>query len=212
MRRLATLVLLALTFAIFGCANNTPSTVTNTSTTGNWEAQLISPSGGQASLLNFVVAFNVTNSGPLDITGFGFFNQNSCFASGLNGQTEKGNASFTTDATGHVTGTLSLTVTSSTNGSVLTLTSNADGLTGTSNGTTTTTGTLSNGVVIGTWTLTPGGNATGCNAVAQGDNATFLMCQDAATCTTAREALRKRAVFVADNRREERHPNLRLFF
>jgi hypothetical protein len=208
MRRFATLVMLALTFAICGCANNTPSTTTNTSTTGNWEAQLISPSGGQASLLNFVVAFNVTNNGPLNITGFSFFNQNSCFASGLNGQTEKGNASFTTDATGHVTGTLNLTITSSTNGSVLTLTSNADGLTGTSNGTTTTTGTLSNGVVAGTWTLTPGSNATGCNAVTQNDSATFLLCQNAATCTTARDALRSRAVFVAENRRDEIRPKL----
>jgi len=75
MTRLAMLVLLALEFAVCGCANNTPSTVTNTSTSGNWEAQLINPSGGQASLLNFVVAFNVTNTGPLNITGFAFFNQ-----------------------------------------------------------------------------------------------------------------------------------------
>ena len=145
MRRLAFLVLLALEFAVCGCANNTPSTVTNTSTTGNWEAQLINPSGGQASLLNFVVSFNVTNSGPLKITGFGFFNDNTCFAKDFKTQTETGNASFTTDSTGHVTGTLSLKITSSTTGSVLTLTSNPDGLTGTSNGTTTTTGTLSNG-------------------------------------------------------------------
>ena len=212
MRRLAILVLLALTFAIFGCANNTPSTTTNTSTTGNWEAELISPSGGQASLLNFVVAFNVTNSGPLDITGFTFFNQNSCFESGINGQTEKGNASFTTDATGHVTGTLSLTITSSSNGSVLTLTSNADGLTGTSNGTTSTTGTLSNGVVVGTWTLTPGGNASGCNAVSQSDNATFLMCQGTASCTTAMDTVRKRQLFLAQSRQDELRPSLRLFF
>ncbi len=193
MRRLAILVMLALEFAVCGCANNTPSTVTNTSTSGNWEAQMINPTGGQASLLNFVVAFNVTNSGPLDITGFGFFNQNSCFENGLNAQTEKGNASFTTDATGHVTGTLNLTITSSTNGSVLTLTSNPNGLTGTSNGTTTTTGTLSNGVVIGTWTLTPGSStsSSGCNPVTQNDGATFVMCQNAATCSTALAALRQ---------------------
>ena len=186
MRRLAILVLLALEFAVGGCANNTPSTVTNTSTTGNWEAQLINPSGGQASLLNFVVAFNVTNSGPLDITGFGFFNENTCFAKDFNSQTESGTASFKTDSAGHVTGTLSLKITSTTTGSVLTLTSNPDGLTGTSNGTTSTTGTLSNGVVVGTWTLTPGANATanGCNAVNTPD-ATFVMCQNAASCSTA---------------------------
>jgi len=104
MRRLAFLVLLALEFAVCGCANNTPSTVTNTATSGNWEAQLINPSGGQASLLNFVVSFDVTNSGPLKITGFGFFNDNTCFAKDFKSQTETGNASFTTDSTGHVTG------------------------------------------------------------------------------------------------------------
>ena len=89
MRRLAILVLLALEFAVCGCANNTPSTVTNTATSGNWEAQLINPSGGQATLLNFVVSFNVTNSGPLKITGFGFFNDNACFAKDFKSQTSR---------------------------------------------------------------------------------------------------------------------------
>jgi hypothetical protein len=182
MKRFAILIGLALGLALCGCANNTPSTVTNTSTTGNWEAQLINPTGGQASLLNFVVAFNVTNSGPLSITGFAFFNDGTCFKTGLNQQTESGTASFTTDSTGNVSGTLSLKVTSSSTGSVLSLSGN---LTGKSNGTTTTTGTLSSGVVVGNWTLTPGANATGCNAVTQTDSASFVMCQNAATCTTA---------------------------
>lgn len=183
MRGPAIVVMLALALGLCACANNTPNTITNTSTSGNWEAQLISPSGGQASLLNFVVGFNVTNTGPLDITGFAFFNQNGCFANGLNAQTVTGTASYTTGPTGQVTGTLSLKITSSANGSVLTLTSNPDGLTGTSNGTVTTLGTLSNGVVVGKWTLVPGAKATGCNAVNSPD-ATFIMCQNAATCTT----------------------------
>ena len=193
MTRLAMLVLLALEFAVCGCANNTPSTVTNTSTSGNWEAQLINPSGGQASLLNFVVAFNVTNTGPLNITGFAFFNQGSCFSTGLNAQTETGNASFTTDSTGNVTGNLKQTITSSSNGSVLTLNGQ---LTGKSNGTTTTTGTLSNGVVVGTWTLKPGANASGCDPVTSTD-ATFVMCQNAATCSTTQSALQERELSVA---------------
>jgi len=186
MRRLAILVVLALEFAVLGCGNNNPSTTTNTSTSGNWEAQLINPSGGQASLLNFVVAFDVTNSGPLDIKGFGFFNEGSCFATGSNAQTETGKASFSADASGNVTGTLDLTVTSSTNGSVLTLSGN---LTGKSNGTITKTGTLTNGVVTGTWTLTPGANASGCNAVTSSQGATFVMCQNAPTCSAAQAAL-----------------------
>lgn len=182
MKRLAILIGLALGLVLCGCANNTRSTVTNTSTTGNWEAQLINPTGGQASLLNFVVSFDVTNSGPLSIKGFAFFNEGTCFKTGLNAQTESGTASFTTDSTGNVTGTLSLKITSSSNGSVLSLSGN---LTGKSNGTTTTTGTLSSGVVVGNWTLTPGTNTTGCNSVTSADNATFVMCQNAATCSTA---------------------------
>lgn len=177
MRRLAILVMLAVEFAVCGCANNTPSTTTNTATTGNWEAQLISDTGGQSSLLNFVVGFDVTNSGPLKITGFGFFNEGACFATGVNAENETGSASFTTGSTGKVTGTLDLAVTSSTTGSVLSLTGQ---LTGTSNGTTTTTGTLTNGVVVGTWDLKPGqSGSSDCTGTG-----TFVMCQDKASCST----------------------------
>ena len=176
MKKLAILLGLALELAVCGCGNNTPRTVTNTSTSGNWEAQMISQAGGQASLLNFVVAFNVTNSGPLDITGFGFFNQGSCFTNGVNGTTETGNASFSTSSSNQVTGTLTLTIKSATNDTVLTLGApNPGTLTGTSNGTTTTTGTLSNGIVVGTWSLS--GSDPKCNG--GGD---FIMCQGKATC------------------------------
>ena len=136
-------------------------------------------------MLNFVVAFNVTNSGPLKITAFGFFNDNACFARGLNGQTESGNASFTTDATGHVTGTLSLTITSSHQRQradadqqsrwldrYVERNDHHDRYFG------------SNGEVAGTWTLAPGANASGCNPVTKNDGATFVMCQNKA-CSTA---------------------------
>jgi len=177
MKKLLLLVFVAVELAVCGCgSSNNTSTTTNTQATGNWEAQL---TGGtdQASLLDFVTSFNVTNSGPLDITGFGFFNQGTCFATGTNAETVTGNASFSTSSTNSVTGTLNLTITSTTNGSVLTL--DPGSLTGTSNGTTTTTGTLSNGVVVGTWSLQPGTGATGCNA-AKGN---YILCQDKATCS-----------------------------
>ncbi|HYM75084.1 MAG TPA: hypothetical protein VE377_03830 [Candidatus Dormibacteraeota bacterium] len=180
MKKFALIALLALEFAVCGCGNSTTPTTTSTQATGNWEAQM---TGGteQASLLNFVTAFNVTNSGPLSVTGFGFFNSGSCFATGTNAATVSGNATFTTSSTNSVTGTLTMTVTSTTNGSVLTLgTPNPATLTGTSNGTTTTTGTLSNGVVVGNWSLQPGSGANGCNA----GGGTFVMCQDKATCST----------------------------
>jgi len=186
MKTVAILLVVGLGCVVWGCGNNVPRTVTNTATTGNWEAQLIDPTGGPGTQLNFVVSFNVTNNGPLDITGFAFFNQGPCFTTGLTASTQSGTASFTTNtATGQVIGNLNMTVTSTTNSSVLTLTSNPNGLTGTSSGTLTTTGVLSNGVVVGTWTL-KNSTDSACNSPAQGTNGTgftFIMCQNASTCS-----------------------------
>ena len=190
MKTVAILLVVGLGCVLWGCGNNVPPTVTNTTTSGNWEAQLIDPSGGAGTQLNFVISFNVTNNGPLDITGFAFFNQSPCFSTGLTTSTQSGNASFTTNtATGQVTGNLNLTITSTTNASVLTLTSNPNGLTGTSNGTLTTTGILSNGVVVGTWTLA---NSTDPSCVSPPPSTagspaptgyTFIMCQNEASCS-----------------------------
>ena len=195
MNKLALVALLVLEFAVCGCGTSgSPPAFTNTQATGNWEGQL---TGGtdQASLLNFVTTFTVTNNGPLNVTGFGFFNAGSCFPIGIgttfagSSPSEKvsGTANFGTNtATNQVTGTLGLTITSTTNGSVLTLEQQGSSLTGTSNGTTSTTGVLSNGVVVGNWTLTPGSGAVGCN-LASGN---FILCQDKASCTpTAGAAL-----------------------
>ena len=188
MKTVTILLVVALGCMLCGCGNNIPPTVTNTTTSGNWEAQLIDPSGGAGTQLNFVIAFNVTNNGPLDITGFAFFNQGPCFTTGLTASTQSGNASFTTNtATGQVTGNLNLTITSTTNSSVLQLTSNPNGLTGTSNGTLTTTGTLSNGVVVGTWKLSnstdPSCNSPSSSSSATATGYTFIMCQNASTCS-----------------------------
>ena len=180
MKKLAILLALALEFAVCGCSYNTPRTAPLTQTAGNWEAQLVPQTGDPASLLNFVIGMSVITNGGMDITGFAFFNQTACFSTGLTSQTETGNASFTTNnSTGQVVGNLTLTITSTTNGSILKVDSYPNGLTGTSNGTLTTTGTLSNGVAVGTWTLTPGTSANGCTA----QTGTFVMCQGAATCT-----------------------------
>jgi hypothetical protein len=178
MNKLAILIVLALELAVCGCgSSNTTNTTTNTSTAGNWEAQLTGGTG-QASLLNFVVEFSVTNSGPLNITRLSFFNAGACFGTNVNSSTETGTATLSTSSTNAVTGTVSLAINSVTPaGNTLTL----DGtLTGTSNGTTTTTGTLSNGVVVGTWKLT---GSSDCSA---GDTTTgtFVMCQGKSTCST----------------------------
>ena len=174
MKILAILMLLALELAVCGCGTTSPSTEQNTTTSGNWEVQF---TGGPvpASQLNFVTAFNLTDSGPLDVTGFGFFNTGSCFTNGTDASTEAGTATLTatSDLSGY--GHAHFYRHFGNHASVLSLTNGT--LTGTTNGTVGVTGTLSNGVVTGDWALS---NATmhTCNG-----KGTFLMCQGTATCT-----------------------------
>jgi hypothetical protein len=178
MKKLAILLVLALELAVCGCGTTPPATVINTSTNGLWEAKILG--GSEASLLGFTTTFIVENSGPLNVTSFAFFNQGSCFENGLNEENVSGLANFTTTlGTDQVTGTLNLTVKSIASGNVLTLSTVDGGLTGTSNGTTGTTGTLSDGVAVGTWTLT-GPCTNGANPPPSGN---FIMCQGTATCT-----------------------------
>jgi len=160
MKKLALLVLLA-ELAVCGCGSGNSANTVNTTANGNWEATMTGGIG-QASLLDFVTAFSVENTGPLDITGFGFFNANSCFDPN---PSVAGTANLTTGSTSNVTGTLTYTVQSS--GSTLTLTGT---ITGTASNS-----TVTNGVVVGTWTLS-GGN--GCSGT--GD---FTMCQNTTTCS-----------------------------
>ena len=136
----------------------------------------LSTESAPASLLNFVISFSVVNTGPLDLTGVVFFDQGACFSTSPTSNSAVGDASFTTTNSGQVYGTLNLTITSKTNGTTLALTGE---LTGSSNGTPTSTGSLSDGVVVGKWTLDSGTSASNCNA----SSGTFVMCQGAATCT-----------------------------
>jgi len=176
MKKLAFLTLLALALSICSCGNRVPTDITNTEANGLWGAQLTRLSG-TVSGLSFTTQFSVIDTGPLDITAFAFINSGPCFATGLSQETVSGSASFGTNTgTGQVTGTLNYTVQSKVPaGNVLTLSGQ---LSGTSNGTTTTTGTLSNGVVWGTWTLTNGPQTPDCSGTGN-----FLMCQGTATCT-----------------------------
>jgi hypothetical protein len=175
MKKLAILILIALG-ALLACGHSNLAPPNETETTGNWEAQLLGGKG-EASLLNFVIGFNVhnTNGGttePLTITSFGFINLGQCFVT----QSPAGSADLTTNDENQVTGSMSLTITSrSPLGNTLTLTS-TNGVTGTATGTTYT--TMTNGVVTGTWSLTGGQGDAGCTG-----GGTFTMCQNAATCT-----------------------------
>lgn len=188
MKKLAILLAVALEVAACGCATNNTnqtSTITTTANGGFWEAQLTGGTG-QASLLNFNVAFSVNTTGPLDVTGFSFFNQGECFSTTANSETISGNTTLSTANNGTVTGPFKMTVKSNSNSNTLTLTGL---LTGTSNGTTSTTGTLSNGSVIGTWTLNSADSA--CNSDSSGaPHGNFVMCQGgptqaSGTCSTS---------------------------
>jgi len=184
MNKLAFLILLALALAVCSCTGNTPSTTTLTQAAANWEAELTGGPGATSGL-SFTTYFSVRdvsgNNESLDITGFGFINEQACFATGEDNENVAGTASFNTNTgTDQVTGTLSYTVQSIAIGNIqagntLTLTGT---LNGTSTGTTTTTGNLTDGVVWGTWTLT--GPCTGSAASVSGN---FIMCQGTATCT-----------------------------
>jgi hypothetical protein len=189
MTKLALLLVLAVELAVCGCGNPPIRTVVTTNTSGNWEAQLFS-NNAPVSSLNFVTSFNITNTlnttvsnETLEITGFGFFNSGSCFDTGLTAQTETGTATLNTNNAGQVTGSFTFIITStSIPGNVLTLTTSpSGGLTGISNGTTTTIGTLSKGVVVGTWTLKSSNSS--CNNSNPNNTNTFVMCQGTATCT-----------------------------
>jgi hypothetical protein len=183
----AILGVLALQLAVVSCGSTVPYGTIATSTSGNWEAKLIGGTG-QAAQLNFVVAFTLTNNfgtlEPIDVTGLGFFNSSECFPpNGVNGASSvnvNGNAELTASSSDQVTGTLSLTVNSIPPGNTLVLTASPPngGLSGTSSGTTSTVGTLSNGVAWGTWQLTGGQSDASCTG-----SGTFLMCQSGVTCT-----------------------------
>jgi|HubBroStandDraft_1064217.scaffolds.fasta_scaffold46573_3 hypothetical protein len=193
MKKLALLMLLALLLALGACGSS-PKTTQAITTNSNsfWEATFTGEPGDASELaasgLTFTTQFAVSDvlgtQEPLDIISLNFINagSNSCFSIDRDTSNAGGQYQFNTStSTNLVTGTLNLTVTSTTPaGNVLTLTSNQpSGFTGTSNGNINgTTGTLSDGVVVGTWTLTGSPSCGGTSGV----TGTFLMCQGTDTC------------------------------
>ncbi|MGO9086894.1 MAG: hypothetical protein ACLQBK_16855 [Candidatus Sulfotelmatobacter sp.] len=181
MKTVSFLTLLALALAVCNCGTRTPTTTVETTTTANWEAQLVG-GVGQASLLNFVTQFTVTtvNGGSQRFvpTGFSFYNAGACFVTTI--IPPVGVASLNTNSQDQVTGSMTYTITSQVpSGNVLILTTTPNGgVSGTSNATPGTIGTLSNGIVWGTWTLTGGSGDSGCTGMG-----TFIMCENTTTCT-----------------------------
>ncbi|MFZ0806487.1 MAG: hypothetical protein WAN03_09910 [Candidatus Sulfotelmatobacter sp.] len=169
--------LLALGVWLGGCASRTLTPTNLTAiTSGNWEATL-SGGLGEACKLDFLANFQANSGGgALDITAFSFINvdSNSCFS---RVQSESGSTILTTNVTDQVTGSMIMTIISSSpSGNTLTLSTTAgDGLPGGEVTGIRSNGAVTNGAVTGNWTLTGTNGCTG-----QG---TFLMCQGAATCT-----------------------------
>jgi hypothetical protein len=185
MKKLAFLALLGLSLAVYGCGSRTlNTTLTNTTASGNWEAH-VDGGLGPTSQLNFVTNFTVTDNGSgnnlaLQIASFSFINAGTCFPNGIDSSSEQGFTTFSTiTGTDQVIGTMTYKIASGVPpASTLLLTSYANGFTGISTATQNTTGTLSNGVVVGTWTLSNNASNASCNG-----NGTFIMCQAAANCT-----------------------------
>jgi hypothetical protein len=179
MKTVAILTLLALALAVGSCGTGKPTTTVETTTSGFWEALLVGGLG-PASQLNFVTQFTVTNvngaSEPLNITGFSFINDQSqsgsCFPSGPPSAT--GSATITVLSTNQVQGSMTYTVNGAAPDSTLALT--GTNVYGTANGSPGTIGTLTNGVVTGTWALTGSGS---CGQ----QTGTFIMCQGTNKCT-----------------------------
>jgi hypothetical protein len=184
MKQLGILILLAMGVLALACGHSNLAPTIFTNTNGNWEAQLIGGKGPAAEL-NFVTSFTVQNFNggtgtPLIISGFSFINDQTC----LPGASPSGSMNLTTQTTNEVTGSMEFLVKSLTSGgatlSLFTVNTSTNppttvgGVTGIATGTNNL--TLTNGIAYGDWQLTSS------NPDCVG-NGTFVMCQNAATCT-----------------------------
>lgn len=185
MKQLMSLALLATAAVLSSCgSNHTPKLPTS----ADWEAQLTGGTG-PAATLNFLLNFNPSvtngNSGQnANIGQFSFLKANSCFPVSI----VSASLNLANDlSTSQVRGSIVLTVKSET-GNILTLSAAppTGELIATSKN-----GVLTNGVVNGSWWLTPGSSSseTACAAGSATSPLPFTMCQNAASCPAASGAL-----------------------
>jgi hypothetical protein len=156
MKEVAILLLVAL--MLNGCSSST--TAVQAAAGGTWQAQML---GGDGPGFSFNTQFTVGSNGSLSVSYFQFLNANveSCFP--LSGGTVSGSMILTVNTTTNaVTGTFNYVVQSGGN----TLTLNGT-VTGTETGT-----ALTGTSIIGSWTLTGG---DGCNDTIPGS---FTMSQN----------------------------------
>jgi hypothetical protein len=183
MKQPAFLALLAMAAVLSSCGSNHIQKLP----TSNWQAQLTGGIG-PAAALNFQVNFNlsVTNGSfgqNANISDFSFTRGYPCF-SGVPSVVGSVNVTNTLN-TNQINGSIVLTVRSGT-GNILTLSAvpPTGELIANSNN-----GVLTNGVVKGSWWLTPGSSSsdTGCVAGSAASPLPFSMCQNATSCNAAVE-------------------------
>lgn len=188
MKMLAFLCLLGLAAVVAGCGSNTIASVPNSTVNGNWEAELFEGAGPAAGpSLNFMANFNLSTTNGngtegVNVPYFAFLNSNSCFPTGAARITSNAQLTNSTN-TGQITGSITFSITSGT-GNVLMLSAvpPAGEIIGTSSN-----NVMTNGAVNGQWWLTPGNGPSDslCTAGSASSPLPFIMCQNAAKCTTA---------------------------
>jgi hypothetical protein len=158
MKEVAILLLVAV--VLNGCSSS--RTTSTQAAAGNlWQAQMLGGVGPDSGF-SFITQFTVNGDGSLNISSFQFLTSNSAQCFPITGGTQTGSMVLTINtSTNAVTGTFSYVVKSGSN--TLTLTGT---VTGTENGT-----TLTGTSIIGTWTLAGG---TGCSDATGGS---FTMTQ-----------------------------------
>ena len=121
---------LVLAVGLVGCGGGNSSGNIN----GNWSAMLTNADGSPA--FAFTTSFTQASGSDLTVTNFNFSTSGSCF--GSDPVTETGSFGLTGNFNGNVSGTFGMTITATNNPSdILTLQ-----------------GTVNNGKITGTWTLT----------------------------------------------------------
>jgi hypothetical protein len=173
--RVVPFLLIAIALSSCGSSNNTNLTAQQAQAAagGVWSAEVV---GGEGSIsgFSFITDFNLTDTGALTINYFQFLTTESgsdaCFPA--DGGSESGTITLSNvnGSNFQVNGTFSFKVQA--NGNTLTLN-------GALTGTATTTGTLTDGSVTGTWSITGSPHCTDTKG------GTFTMTQSTTTTTTS---------------------------
>jgi hypothetical protein len=136
MRFIGVLCVLTVGVLLSACGNSSSGNIN-----GNWSAMLTNSDGTPA--FAFTTAFTQGSGTNLNVTHFSFTTSGSCFGSET--VTETGSFGFTGNFNGNVSGAFGMTISATNNPSdLLTLQ-----------------GTVSNGKITGTWTLTGSTSCTG---------------------------------------------------